>query len=270
MKKSEPQKASWFRTKTCFIFALFLYSNPHQAYANDTEDWKKPSYIFKAFKEIALKNEYAETDEKILKWQKPIRFSFQYHQIPKNQMVEKLFEAQFKQLSRITGLPIIQDSVKPNLTIHLTKDANYNSVISKYTFSQVSNLNRKSHCMGSFTTSKKSRITNANIVLPLDHVFSRGLLVNCIIEESYQVMGLPNDSDWVYPSVANDASKIVFMTGLDSIMLTLLYSKTIKPGMEGQKLNQTLKNEIKKLHKSGDIHSAQDNVKKMGLFPLIN
>lgn len=71
--------------------------------------------------------------------------------------------------------------------------------------------------MGWFKTNGKNEIISAEIVLPLDHVFSRGLLISCIIEESTQVLGLPNDSDWVHPSIANDARKVELLIGLDYI-----------------------------------------------------
>ncbi|MEA1988695.1 MAG: DUF2927 domain-containing protein, partial [Pseudomonadota bacterium] len=204
-------------------FSLFFGLSPTYATKSQNQNlnlkWQNPSYIQKAFNEIALKNEYKKTSQRILKWQNPVRYGFSYHQIPKNKLVEELFETHLKHLAQITNLPINQTAQNHNLTIHLTSDKNYGNVIKKFTLTDVNNIERDSHCMGSFKTNRNNEIISAEIVLPVDHVFSRGLLVSCIVEESTQVMGLPNDSDWVHPSIANDASKVELLTGLDYIFL---------------------------------------------------
>jgi hypothetical protein len=45
-------------------------------------------------------------------------------------------------------------------------------------------------------------------------------------------MGLPNDSDWVNPSVANDKSILDLLTGLDYLMLKILYDKRLVVGLD--------------------------------------
>ena len=248
-------------------FLMFFSTN---LAAEPTADWQQPDYIVKAFKEIALKNEYRTTTLRILKWRQPIRFRYHYHGIPNNPLVEQLFDTHFAHLQKITGHPINQSDSESNLDIHLTRDQNYGSVIQNHTVSSVSNLNRESHCMGSFSSQADGEIHNAQIVIPLDHVFSRGLLVSCVIEESTQLMGLPNDSEWVHPSIANDHSKIEFLTGLDYLMLKILYDPSIKPGMHGKKLDNKLKQVIKRLATDNEIEQAQRKVNQDGLYRLVN
>lgn len=264
------------RFTQCFGLTLatlsLLLSVSVSVYANELNDWQNPKYIQKAFNEIALKNEYRSSQQRILKWHQPIKYHFQYHQIPRNQMVEQLFHAHLKQLSQITELPIkyTNASNQASLVIHLTADINYKKVIQTYTPSRVKDLATESNCMGSFTTSASKEIINGQIVLPLDHVFSRGLLVACIIEETTQLMGLPNDSDWVNPSIANDASKIEFLTGLDYLFLKILYSKQIKAGMNINQSQPIITKIISKLQKSKEIEKASRKVNQQGLYPLAN
>lgn len=250
------------------LFSTLLSLACIAAHAN--ADWQHPDYLFKAFKEVALKNEYAPTLGRVHKWQRPVRFKFKYHSLARNILIEDLFIEQFKHLSSITQHPIKRTTAKPNLTIHLTRDESYGKVIAKATGSMVENLNRDSNCMGTFQTDSRGAIIGGQIVLPVDHLFSRGLLVSCIIEETTQVMGLPNDSDWVHPSIANDKSDIVFLTGLDYLFLKILYAAEIEAGMHGHKLDILIKKTIEQLKQNHEIRQAPKTVNQQGLYPLVN
>lgn len=258
------------RTAFFTLFSTLLCTFSLSSFAQTQSEWQNPQYIFKAFKEIALKNEYTATDQQILKWQQPIRYRFHYAGLKKSQLVETLFNEQLSHLSSITMHPISQKHQNVNLDIYLTKDSHYAEVIKQYTQSNISNLGRESHCMGSFKTLTNGEIISGQIVIPIDHVFSRGLLVSCIVEETTQLMGLPNDSDWVQPTIANDKSKIEFLTGLDYIMLKILYSKEIKAGMKGKLLDQKITNAIKQMSINGTIQQAAKQVNRQGLYPLSN
>ena len=255
-------------------FSLFVWLSPTYATEKQNENlnlkWQNPNYIQKAFNEIALKNEYKKTAQRILKWQNPIRYRFHYHEMAKNNLVEELFETHLKHLAEITNLPINKTVQNNNLTIHLTSDKNYGNVIQKFTQTSVKDIERDSHCMGSFKTNRKNEIISAEIVLPVDHVFSRGLLVSCIVEEATQVMGLPNDSDWVHPSIANDASKVELLTGLDYIFLKILYDTNLKAGMGKTQSQPIIRHVIQKMKKEGIIERAHIQVNQSGLYPSVN
>ena len=250
-----------------FLILSFMSLNSQ---ANDNLKWQNSNYIMQAFAEIALKNEYRKTKGRVLKWHAPIHYQFKYHSIEKNTLVESLFNVHLKHLNSITSHPIKESTSKTNLTIHLTQDKHFANVIKNNTYSSVKNLERDSHCMASFQTNKKGEITQAQIVLPLDHVFSRGLLVACIVEESTQIMGLPNDSDWVHPTIANDASKVELLTGLDYILLKILYHPSLQAGYKMHRSRVTIENIIQNLQSTSEIEQASDKVNSSGLFPLIN
>ncbi|WP_019557079.1 DUF2927 domain-containing protein [Thiomicrorhabdus arctica] len=242
-------------------------------------EWQSPSYIQKAFNEIALKNEYRKTQQRIIKWQKPIFYKFVYHNLPQNPVIERLFNRHLQHLQQITQHPIQLISneklsshrqQKPNLHIHLTKDTDYGRVIQQVSKSKVRNIERESHCMGSFTLNAQHQIEQAVVIIPVDHVYSRGLLVTCIVEETTQIMGLPNDSDWVNPSIANDASRIELLTGLDYLLLKILYDSKLQAGMRLSQSEPIIKNIINEFQKKDLIKNAQQQVNKQGLYPLLN
>ncbi len=236
-------------------------------------EWQSPNYIQKAFNEIALKNEYHKTQQRIIKWQKPIRYKFVYHNLPQNSVIEDLFNQHLQQLQNITqhSIQLIANKQqKPNLLIHLTKDADYGRIIQQVSKSKVKNIARESNCMGNFALNAQNQIEQAVVIIPVDHVYSRGLLVACIVEETTQIMGLPNDSDWVNPSIANDASKVELLTGLDYLFLKILYDSNLQAGMPFSQSQPIIKKIISRLQKKNLIKNAQQQANKGGLYPLLN
>jgi len=262
--------------KTIVLSTLVLFSSSSYSLTEDTlKQWQDTAYIQSAFNEIALKNEYRSTQKRVLKWKDPIRYEFVYHSNMKtNPLIESLFGAHLLHLQSITGHSIqpqkADQKSKANLFIHLTPDASYSKVIKSVAGSQVKHLAQRSHCMASFNKNKDNAIVEAQVILPVDHVFSRGLLITCIVEETTQILGLPNDSDWVNPSIANDASKIELLTGLDYLLLKILYDKSLQAGAPFPQNQKTIQRVIKKLESDGEIKHASKTIKQTGLFPLIN
>jgi hypothetical protein len=85
-----------------------------------------------------------------------------------------------------------------------------------------------------FKHNKQSELISVLVIIPVDHAMSYGLLSACIIEELTQAMGLPNDSDWVIPSIANDKSVLDLLTGLDYLLLKILYDNRLHAGMSAK------------------------------------
>ena len=61
--------------------------------------------------------------------------------------------------------------------------------------------------------------------LPKDYIRA------CVVEEMTQVLGLPNDSNAVKPSIFNDQSRYFELTAHDRLMLKMLYDPRITVGM---------------------------------------
>ena len=234
--------------------------------------WQETLYIQKAFNEIALKNEYRTTQQKILKWLKPIEYEFIYHGQAHNPTIEKLFQVQMQHLSDITHHPIAlsQYGRKPNYHIHITSAKDYPKLVNQYRENKDPNFAQTTNCNGVYRMTKKGEIIKGDIILPIDNLYYRGKLVGCVIEESMQLMGLPNDSDWVYPSVANDLTRVEYMSGLDVVMLQILYHPQIKIGMSLFQSQPIVYNIIEQMKSKDGINNAERMALQQGLFPFIN
>lgn len=86
----------------------------------------------------------------------------------------------------------------------------------------------KATCMARFFT-RDNEIRTAVILFPATH--PKEYLRACVVEELTQVLGLPNDSDAVKPSIFNDQSGYFELTDHDRRMLKMLYDPRITPGM---------------------------------------
>jgi hypothetical protein len=69
------------------------------------------------------------------------------------------------------------------------------------------------------------------VVIPIDRVMARGRLEACVVEEITQILGLPNDSDDVVPSVFNDHSPDIELSWQDILLVKLLFDPRLRPGM---------------------------------------
>ncbi|MBT6094180.1 MAG: DUF2927 domain-containing protein [Rhodospirillaceae bacterium] len=54
----------------------------------------------------------------------------------------------------------------------------------------------------------------------------------CLLEEMTQVLGLPNDSDLVQPSVFNNKTQPIALNRTDQILIRTLYDKRLVPGTD--------------------------------------
>jgi hypothetical protein len=85
------------------------------------------------------------------------------------------------------------------------------------------------------------------------------------VEEITQLLGLPNDSNDVFPSVFNDVSIDTYISPLDYLLLKALYSSQLKPGMNVKQTKAAFPNVLKELHASKDIENAVERVQKYSL-----
>lgn len=239
--------------------------------STDPNSWQKPAYIEKAFIEIALKNEYQPSDMRVNKWVVPIRYQAIFLHLKTYVPVKQMIDVHMRQLKHITRQDIsaANNNQSANLKIYITKDKYYKDVIEKYTGNKQPNLSTESNCMATIHKNKRHEIDSATVVIPIDYAMTKGLLPACVVEELTQIMGLPNDSDWVYPSVANDVSKIELLSGLDYIFLKLLYSPELKPGMNLPDTQRNIRILINRYQKQGIITRANMKVRQEGLYQLL-
>jgi hypothetical protein len=124
--------------------------------------------------------------------------------------------------------------------------------------------------LGRFWLNKKNHISQATVIIPVDRARAHAKLLACIVEELTQVMGLPNDSDRVFPSIFNDKSTEDYLSGLDFILLKLLYHPSLHAGMDAQQVIEQLKQLLANKEFEELITKAELIVQTQGLYPLLN
>ncbi len=236
-----------------------------------TIPWQKISYISNSFYEIALGNEYGVDDYRIRKWVKPIKVYVE-HAVGDQQLQDLLVNAHLQHLSSITALDIrrVTNIKQANVKFFFTNQQNLNRLTDKYSGKFVARINTTKTCIATISLNASAEVSSAQIYIPVDFAYRKGKLVACIVEELTQVLGLPRDSDKVFPSIFNDKSTDDLLTGLDETLLRILYDPKIKAGMGKPVLAKILKPIIRKLADRGWIPSASLRVKQSRLYALLD
>ncbi|MCK5664499.1 MAG: DUF2927 domain-containing protein [Thiotrichaceae bacterium] len=249
-----------------------LASGP--AFAQE-EHWQETSYIAESFFEIALNSKYRSTKKSIIKWQNDIHYYYD-HRVPDQVLHELLTDLHMQQLSDITGLKIKQTKQlsKANLVVIFSKEATMAGDFLGMTGLKSSPSLKKSIrgnvCLAFSVFNASGQIKKATVLVAVDKAREKAGLVSCIVEELSEIMGLPNDSEKVYPSIFNDYSTDALLTGLDYVLLKILYDRRIKPGMNKQQLMPIVNKIISKLWRYKIIQHASLKVAKGGLYALLN
>lgn len=244
--------------------------------ANVSADWQQEPYIVDSFFEIALKNEYSEKGQIVRKWPATgIRYYY-VHCVLDSRFHEELTELHLRHLQNITGLPIQSaKSIKEaNLIIVFSQEASLKEDLQNFfdiqSVSERTRFFRESFCLGHFSTQLNGSIQKAVVIIPVDRARKHGKLMACVVEELTQVLGLPNDSITVSPSIFNDRSRDHFLTGLDYILLKILYDQRLKIGMKKIEAMPVVQSIVAEYFQKGLIENTDRTVHSSGLYELRN
>ena len=131
------------------------------------------------------------------------------------------------------------DRTKINLILYYLPVEKIPNRLSRYfdnDEAKVKKMIEVSTCFAKFGT-KKNKIRWAIAVFPSHH--PQDYMRACVVEEMTQVLGLPNDSNAVKPSIFNDQSRYFELTPHDRLMVRMLYNPRITVGMpRGQALRE--------------------------------
>lgn len=234
------------------------------------EAWQSSEYLQQAFFEVALHNEYAVGEQPVRKWLQPIRVWLDHHTDQAEQHA-LLAKYHMQHLAKITGHPIgfAKSRQEANFIVvfsHLQLWRNDIALVS-------GNLSIKppadAACMFGVDLDDKKAIKKAWVVIPVDFAQEHRQLLSCIVEETTQAMGLPNDSEKVYPSIFNDKTPESLLTGLDALLLKMLYAPAVKPGMRAQQVRPVLDKLLKQWQSDGTIQDAERNVRQSELYEMM-
>ena len=251
----------------CAVFFLLLFTSINSAFAQ--AHWQKDQYIIDSFVNIALKREYIKgVTTKLNRWRAPLNI-FIESEIGDEKFQRQIYAVQANHLTMITGHPvnIVESADKANVFIVFTSKSKMKVNALKYmpTISNIDNVLKHARCMASIKSNKKSEIIRGMVVIPVNTTIHSGHFIDCIVEELTQMMGLPNDSVAVYPSIFNDRSIDTYISGLDYLLLKIAYDPLLKAGMSEKQVRATLPAVLDKLKRSGDIENAQKRVLKGSL-----
>ncbi|WP_429125122.1 DUF2927 domain-containing protein [Aeromonas allosaccharophila] len=247
------------------LLALLLLLAGHSAQAD--ERWQSDSYLTESFMAIAMEREYGEAKQtRFARWQQPIRLLL-VNESGDKPLQADVVKVQAAHLARITGHPISMVTAKPNLTLIMTDYSKMKSWANRTMGGDpsVGMALKEGLCLANFATNAKHEISRATIIIPVDYSRAKGRFLDCVVEEFTQVMGLPNDSDKVFPSIFNDNSIDSFLTGLDYVLLKLAYHPALKAGMNRDEIRAALPIALADLRAKGEIREASRRVQQQSL-----
>ncbi len=240
-----------------------------QALTSPDEHWKKASYISESFREIALYNEYDHThrQQKLRKWQGPIYYWID-HQVGQQALHRQLVELHFEHLAILTGLSITAASSRKaaNFIIVFTQASRFDQAVRKTLGKEPIS---DAICQAALRVNAQG-IVFAGSVIPVDYAREKGKLLACVVEELTQSLGLPNDSDSVFPSIFNDASPNELLSPLDVTLLKLLYNPALKNGAPASETFATINRLAKQLARPESIKKAEEQARFAPLALLLN
>jgi Protein of unknown function (DUF2927) len=198
--------------------------------------------ILRNFDVIAFRNEMREvTNPRVSKWVRPIRVYKQFDAII-SPRVEDFLDKHMDRLARLTGVGIsyVTSRKQANFIIIFTRRKNYLSTALAQFDPEGGGASRelyarlqRTRCLGIYRAlESNAELVRAVIIIPVDSARKGGILNRCIVEETTQSMGLPNDSNDAVPSLFNDRSRLNNLSAQDVLLLRLLYQPALRVGMK--------------------------------------
>jgi hypothetical protein len=252
--------------------------------------WLAPAFIVQAFEEVALKNEYQSGDKSVRKWVSPVNISFE-HTVGSDKdkaLHRQLVALHLAHLAQITGHSIsllnetgvnetgVEDAgvadaklKEANVRLLFTRQRDWQQQVRKLMGPEAAAHLNGAVCIAHMVSNAQSEIVNAFVVIPVDQAQMHGKLVACIVEELTQILGLPNDSEKVFPSIFNDKTPQTLLSGLDGVLLKLLYSKEISPGMSQSQVKPIIGQLLTKWQNDGSLRQADKIIRQGKLYPLL-
>jgi len=204
------------------------------------------------FLRVALYDEYRreaggfvreETASRLRRWEVPVRVGLRFGASvpPDRQATDRARIASFlARLEQVTGHPMAIDETAPNFLIHILSEDEREALgpqiraaipsLGPGDVAGITNMPRTTYCLVYAQSEGASgAYTRAFAVIRAEHPDL--LRLSCMHEEIAQALGLPNDSPRARPSIFNDDEEFALLTDHDELLLRMLYSAELRPGM---------------------------------------
>jgi hypothetical protein len=223
----------FFIRSICFLGALMFIAvgAPSRASAQSEGGTLSNEQILANLTKVIFGSEFvSEEADFVRKWHGPMRIAIYARESERYRGIVLPF---LEQLGRLTGLDIAlvpsqSDSENAHILI-LGREQFYAYADANLGAGKNPRTNTFLACFGFFRAGDSGRISEATAVVP--SFISDNELRSCVIEELTQVIGLPNDSFDIVPSIFNDDDMYQDLTWQDELFLRVLYDERIEPGM---------------------------------------
>jgi hypothetical protein len=220
------------------------------------------------FMRIALYDEYRrgeggfvreETASRLRRWEVPVRIGVRFGESvpPERQATDLARIASFAaRLSAVTGHPIGLDDANPNFLIHVVSEDEREALgpkvraflpsLSPGDVAGITNMPRTTYCLVyALSAGNSGAYSRAFAVIRAEHPDL--LRLSCLHEELTQGLGLPNDSPRARPSIFNDDEEFALLTDQDELLLRMLYSPELRPGMSPEEARPVVESLARRL-----------------------
>lgn len=235
---------------------VLLLSSITPVYA--VEAWQDLHFIHDAFIQVVLKNEYGPQRLRVRKWQQPIKLWLE-DPSPEAAQHISLVHMQSAHLASLTGLRIemAPSAAQANFFVLFSVAATWHADVARISGQARLTPPRNAACMFGIQTDAASQIKRAWVVIPVDHASEHRALLSCVVEEMTQALGLPNDADSVFPSIFNDKTPEALLTGLDVVLIQLLYQPQVKAGMTPMQVSPVVMQLLQQWQQDGHLEQAE-------------
>jgi Protein of unknown function (DUF2927) len=208
--------------------------------------------LAETFMRVALFDEYRRSDQgfvreetasRLRRWEVPVRVGLRFGAsvAPDRQATDRARISSFvARLSAITGHPMVMSDTNPNFLIQIVSEDERQALgpeirarlpnLSPGDVAGITNMPRTTYCLVyALSEGSTGAYTRAFAVIRAEHPDL--LRLSCLHEELAQGLGLPNDSPRARPSIFNDDEEFALLTDHDELLLRMLYSRDLRPGM---------------------------------------
>ena len=248
------------------VLGLLLSNLSWASASPKLQHWQDKRYIENSFYDIVMRAEFEQVRPVIRKWSRPLRIWI--HSSAGDAEEQRwLLAMHFHQIGQITKLPVefVQKPEQANVRIYFA-DERHAARIAHHEMSPVAvkQLNN-SVCIGHIRYNRWAQITRGTVIIPVERAQNQGKLMPCVVEEVTQLLGLINDSKRFYPTVFSDITDDELLTGLDYVLLRLLYSPEMRSGMTISQARPVIRRILEQWERTGVIRDAE---RAVSLGPL--
>lgn len=208
------------------LFALVLAACATQFGLRDASEKR-----LTMFSQVVFAPDYdSRRTDYLAKWTSPLRINL----VGENAEAQREpVKSQAEALSKLTGLDIavVSESKPSNVTIYFTTAEKMDELAgaAMENRSSIKSALLTNGCASYYDKDAGYRITRARIFVHTGEDVTT--LKSCISQQMTHILGMPNNSDLIQPSIFNAGVQLRQMTTLDLKIVRTLYTPTLIPGM---------------------------------------